>query len=282
MPSTSTKLSRYEIIGYFLISAGALVLIWGAIKFDLPSQLNGATDERTGAVFGEFGEFIGGIVGSLWALAGVFLFFATLTYQKREFELQRIELHKTQKIFQQQNFSTLYISFLNKHNDIINSLTAYDINKSEWTGTNFFVFFQEKVLSSFNQKIRSQERSELTVEQLHNFFSDYFSYHFSFYQSSLNPYLKNLSVLIKLIHRYRSETQDPGEYYSFITKASFTQAELFLIYHVAKYRLLVEFYDIDHAFDVFEDLKEEHKADVIVNVVIEDNSVSSNFQIPSS
>ncbi|WP_162052590.1 putative phage abortive infection protein [Pontibacter pamirensis] len=264
MPEKKQNLSRYEIIGYILITAGAIVLIWGTIKFNLVHELYAETGEREGGTFGEYGEFIGGIVGSLWALAGVFLFFATLTYQKREFELQRFELHKTQKIFQQQNFSTLYISFINKHNDIIDSLTAYDINKSERRGTNFFVFFQEKVQSSFIQKVRDLQPQDRTEEALLSIFRDYFTYHFSFYQNSLDPYLKNLSVLFKLIQRYRSETHDKGEYYSFITKASFTQSELFLIYHVAQFNLLKEFNAFDDAFDVFEDLVEEYKVDTII------------------
>ncbi|MHA6248072.1 putative phage abortive infection protein [Pontibacter sp. CAU 1760] len=258
------KLSRYELTGYILIAAGAVVLVWGAVKFDLLHELYLDPLARKGGVLGELGEFIGGIVGSLWALAGVFLFFATLTYQKREFELQRRELHKTQKIYQQQNFSTLYISFIGKHNDIIDSLTAYDINQSEWSGTNFFVFFQEKVLTSFVQKVRALAPEDRTPENLHSIFREYFTYHFSFYQSSLAPYLKNLSVLFKLIQRYRSETEDAGEYYSFITKASFTQSELFLIYHVAQFGLIKEFSAFDDAFDVFEDLVEEYKVTAIV------------------
>ena len=264
MPKLKLNLSLYEITGYVLIVAGAIVLIWGTIKFNLVQELLKAPGEREGGAFGEYGEFIGGIVGSLWALAGVFLFFATLTYQKREFELQRFELHKTQKIFQQQNFSTLYISFINKHNDIIDALTAFDINRSEWKGTNFFVFFQEKVMSSFMQKVRDLEPQQRTEETLHNIFQDYFTYHFSFYQNSLGPYLKNLSVLFKLIQRYRSETLDKGEYYSFITKASFTQSELFLIYHVAQFNLLKEFNAFNDAFDVFEDLVEEYKVTAII------------------
>ncbi|WP_161890710.1 putative phage abortive infection protein [Pontibacter russatus] len=264
MSKPKSKLSRYELTGYILIMAGAAVLVWGTVKFDIWHELYLDPADREGGVFGEYGEFIGGIVGSLWALAGVFLFFATLTYQKREFELQRHELHKTQKIYQQQNFSTLYISFISKHNDIIDSLTAYDINKSAWKGTNFFVFFQEKVLTSFVQKVRSLGPAERTGENLRSIFEDYFTYHFTFYQNSLGPYLKNLSVLFKLIQRYRSETEDEGEYYSFITKASFTQSELFLIYHVAQFSLIREFSAFDDAFAVFEDLAEEYKAETII------------------
>lgn len=269
MAKTKQRVSTYEIIGYVLIGAGAIVLIWGTIKFNLLHELYLDSSERKGDVFGEFGEFIGGIVGSLWALAGVFLFFATLTYQKREFELQRFELHKSQKIFQQQNFSTLFISFINKHNDIIDHLEAHDINNSVWTGTNFFVFFQEKVMSSFIQKVRSLEPQQKADAQLQKLFKEYFTYHFSFYQNSLDPYLKNLSVLFKLIQRYRADTQDQGEYYSFITKASFTQSELFLIYHVSLFNLLKEFSSISNAFEMFEDIVEEYKVDNIVRKEIE-------------
>ncbi|TPE43220.1 putative phage abortive infection protein [Pontibacter mangrovi] len=268
MSTPKAKLSKYEITGYILIILGAVVLVWGTIKFNLAEELYLDPADREG-VFGQYGEFIGGIVGSLWALAGVFLFFATLTYQKREFELQRFELHKTQKIFQQQNFSTLYISFIQKHNDIIDSLVAFDINQSAWRGSNFFVFFQEKVLTSFVQKVRNLNDEEKTEADLVDIFREYFTYHFTFYQNSLNPYLKNLSVLFKLIQRYKTETQDQGEYYSFITKANFTQSELFLIYHVAQFNLLKEFNAINNAFDVFEDMAEEYKVAHIVQQELE-------------
>ncbi|MEJ8802458.1 putative phage abortive infection protein [Pontibacter sp. H249] len=264
MPQLKQRLSRYEIIGYALILAGAIILVWGTIKFNLLHELYADPGDRAGGVFGEYGEFIGGIVGSLWALAGVFLFFATLTYQKREFQLQRHELHKTQKIFQQQHFSTLFISFVNKQNDIIDALIAYDINQSPHSGSNFFVFFQEKVLSSFVQKVRALPVAQRTNEELHSIFREYFTYHFSFYQSSLNPYLSNLSILLRLIQRYRTETQDEGEYYSFITKASFTQSELFLIYHVTKYKLLREFAFIDDTFNVSDELVEEYRDTYLV------------------
>lgn len=264
MAKTKQHVSTYEIIGYILILAGALVLVWATLKFNLSNELNANSAEKKSSLFGEYGEFISGIVGSLWALAGVFLFFATLTYQKREFELQRFELHKTQKIFQQQNFSTLYISFINKHNDIIDNLKAYDIKKSVWMGTNFFVFFREKVMSSFIMKVRNMPPEQKTEAQLHKLFEEYFSYHFSFYQNSLDPYLKNLSVLFKLIERYRADTKDKGEYYSFITKASFTQSELFLIYHVSRFDLLKEFSLISNTFEIFEDIAEEYKVSDIV------------------
>lgn len=57
-------------------------------------------------VTGSIGDFIGGIVGSLWALAGVLFFYVALRYQKDEFQLQREELEKTRYILNTQ-LSTL-------------------------------------------------------------------------------------------------------------------------------------------------------------------------------
>lgn len=234
-------ISIFEWAGYLLILLGILISIWGFSRFD-----SAASPEQ----MGQFGEFTGGIVGSLWALAGVFLFFATLTYQKREFELQRIELNKTQKIFQQQNFSTLFTSFFSQHNQIINELSAHDIANSEWHGNEFFVLFKEKVLSSYVAKVRSLSGENRTPEILHNILKDYFIYHFSFYRSTLNPYLRSLTVLLSMINRYRSETGDSGEYYSFILKTNMMPAELFLLYHLAFYNLLPGFRELSTEFAI--------------------------------
>jgi len=264
MPQPSPRLSKYEITGYVLIIVGAVILVWGTIKFNLTEELYSSPADREG-VFGQYGEFIGGIVGSLWALAGVFLFFATLTYQKREFELQRFELHKTQRIYQQQHFSTLFLSFIQKHNDIIDSLIAYDIKESEWKGANFFVFFQERVLTSFVQKVRNLNPQERTEPELYRIFRDYFTYHFTFYQNALNPYLRNLTILLKLIQKYKAETQDAGEYYSFITKANLTPYELFLLYHVAEFELLTEPGFSSHTLEIFDQLPATYKAGHIIH-----------------
>jgi len=43
---------------------------------------------------GQVGDFIGGLVGSIWALAGVLLFFSALKLQREEFRLQRQEFQE--------------------------------------------------------------------------------------------------------------------------------------------------------------------------------------------
>ena len=255
------NLSSFEIAGYALILLGVIILVWGIQQFNLFGQIEGRSEEELGVRFGHYGEFIGGIVGSLWALAGVLLFFATLLYQKREFELQRTELHKTQRIYQQQNFSTLFISFLVQHNGIVGSLVARDINKVEWQGTNFFIFFKEKVFSSFIGKVRSVPMEQRDEKLLYSYFKDYFTYHFRFYESTLNPYLRNLTVLFSMIERFRKDAAEESDYYTLIVKANLSVSELFLIYHILLFGLVSEFKMTNEHFNLFENLPAADKVD---------------------
>ncbi|MBK0403139.1 hypothetical protein I5M27_09095 [Adhaeribacter sp. BT258] len=248
------NISTFEVFGYALILMGIIILVWGVQQFNLFGRVEGKSPEELGIRFGQYGEFIGGIVGSLWALAGVFLFFATLLYQKREFQLQRTELHKTQRIYQQQSFSTLFISFLVQHNDIVGKLSAYDINQAPWNGTNFFIFFKEKVLSSYIGKVRLLPKEQRTEKLLYAYFRDYFTYHFRFYESSLNPYLRNLTVLLNMIERFRQDADDESDYYSLIMKTNLSDSELFLIYHLNEFGLLPEIKEAVEHYDLFQHL----------------------------
>lgn len=111
---------------------------------------------------GQFGDFIGGIVGSLWSLAGVILFYVALTEQRKdiginqealnaqvsalkqqitEFELQRYELLETRKIFQDQTetlkiqrFENTFFQLLSLHHELVDKL---NFNKASNITTEF-------------------------------------------------------------------------------------------------------------------------------------------------
>ncbi|WP_143148036.1 putative phage abortive infection protein [Algibacter luteus] len=98
----------------------------------------------------QFGDFIGGIVGSLWSLAGVILFYVALTEQRKdieinretlkaqlsalnqqieEFELQRTELAETRKVFEEQSetlkiqrFENTFFQLLTLHHELVDKL----------------------------------------------------------------------------------------------------------------------------------------------------------------
>lgn len=255
--------NAYEILGYGVIIVGALFIVLGFFLFRFvgdTSMTHSIEMER----YGQFGEFIGGVVGSFWALAGVLLFFANLTYQKKEFEQQRVELEKTHKIFKQQDFSSLFLNFVSQHNTLINSLIVYGEKDVEWKGSNFFVLFRQKVMEGYNDRISQFDQSVMNEAFLEKLFFESFADQYAYYQNELEPYLKNLKVLFDMVYKYRSETLDKSEYYSYILKSTLSLNELFLIYHVGRSNIYTDLKKFHKVFTLFENLPPKYRMEYII------------------
>lgn len=67
---------------------------------------------------GLFGDFFGGVVGSLWALAGVFLYFSALKVQQEQLEAQKKEMKQNEKLISQQQFETTFFGLLQTQKDL--------------------------------------------------------------------------------------------------------------------------------------------------------------------
>lgn len=72
------------ILGFLSILISFLTFGWNDISWDISSQVN---SEK----IGHLGDFIGGISGSLWALASVILFYIALIEQRKELRQQKDE-----------------------------------------------------------------------------------------------------------------------------------------------------------------------------------------------
>lgn len=68
--------------GIAILFTTVILFLWKETVFDTKSTINKE-------YFGYFGDFVSGIVGSLWALAGVILFYVALTEQRRDFQTNR-------------------------------------------------------------------------------------------------------------------------------------------------------------------------------------------------
>lgn len=73
---------------------------------------------------GQIGDFMGGVIGSIWALAGVLLYFSALRLQQQEMKSQREEMAANQKLLDQQLFETTFFNLLKVHNTVKENLQA--------------------------------------------------------------------------------------------------------------------------------------------------------------
>lgn len=132
-----------------LLWTGLFLFIVGIVIF-LYRESIGFSTKVDATKVAQFGDFIGGVVGSLWSLAGVILFYVALTEQRKdieinrdtlkaqvsalnqqieEFELQRAELSETRKVFQEQSetlkiqrFENTFFQLLSLHHELVDKL----------------------------------------------------------------------------------------------------------------------------------------------------------------
>src|SRR5690554_2498854 len=135
---TFRRLRRYSRIknlmfsahaSFWIIIGGFALIIIGLFFFLWQESFSINTSIQSDKV-GQFGDFIGGIVGSIWALSGVILFYVALSLQRKEFQLQRQELRETRNIFEQQatqmkthQKESTFFNLLNHHNQTVLNIT---------------------------------------------------------------------------------------------------------------------------------------------------------------
>jgi len=132
------RVDNYRVRAFWLIYIGVGIIVIFFIMMALSGMLWGKSLDLDAATM--LGTFIGGMVGTIWALAGVLLFYAALIYQREEFRVSRESrddlknAYDDQKIaYQQQiengklmkfqaSFYELLKLFLSKRDDVTNSV----------------------------------------------------------------------------------------------------------------------------------------------------------------
>lgn len=119
------KQNSILFVAYICVGIG--LLIWGVFLFliDKTYNISGSLTPEEMAQTGQVGDFIGGVIGSVWALAGVFLYFSALKLQQQELKSQREEMATSQKLLDQQMFEGTFFNLLKAQENIRNSIHAY-------------------------------------------------------------------------------------------------------------------------------------------------------------
>ena len=132
----SEKASYHMIwFGLILMGGSIILFLWKTTIFDTSQSIQ--ADK-----VGQFGDFVGGVVGSIFSLTGVILFYVALREQRKDFktnaeilrlqkeelQLQREELIETRKVFEDQSFlmqeqknDSRFFSLLENHKEMIAS-----------------------------------------------------------------------------------------------------------------------------------------------------------------
>lgn len=222
-----------NILGFCAIGAviGGIVISYLFFDFARVNDPNFWSDPQN---FSVIGEFLGGTVGSIWALAGVILFFLALIYQKHELVLQREELKESRKIMESQSktiaiqqFENTFFQLLNFHINATNNIRE-SLKGANGKSINPF----QAILKDFKKEVATLKRRKKDDSGGYTLIDDdsfevCFKTVFEGYKNTFQHYLENYRSLVLLVE---DKSHDP-EFYFTILKSHFTEQEVLVQFY---------------------------------------------------
>lgn len=226
------------LLGLILISLIIILFSWQRSYW-----ITGSTIDSE--IFGTLGDFIGGVVGSIWSLAGILLFYIALKDQKedialnrqalekqidsldvqtKEFQHQTKESERTREIFdiqtdtfKKQQFEATFFSMLDVYTKI-NSNMPKNGNKD------FFVNFWEEMNTDFDHSSNHSNDFNKSIEKYYSMFYQH--------KDDISHYYRTIYSILKFIDLSDLKDSDKEIYAKFL-RSQFTEKELFILYYNA-------------------------------------------------
>ena len=182
---------RLESIAIGILITGLFIIIYFSVRMVFDEMLPWGSDVEYDKT-GQIGDFIGGVVGSLWALVGVLLFYRALMLQRdalttqnnaldnqqeelklqrEELKLQREELRKTREVFSLQQFETTFFNMLRAHQELRDNIEFDVKNVMTWIGSNNPYITERYWLE--NPKVRGLDFFEFALEDFNRWYNKF-------------------------------------------------------------------------------------------------------------
>lgn len=177
---------------------------------------------------GEFGEFIGGFVGSLWSLAGILLFYSALVYQRDELTEQKgilvtqteamifqsKELERQNDNLQKQKQEETFFHLLRFHIDLVETLNfeSNDIDlksgkmlKQQIKGRSTFGEFYNVFKRFYTKYLEHLSDAGVDDDSLKGVIETSYTSFFIEFRYELGHYFRNITNLLLFIDRSNEE-----------------------------------------------------------------------------
>lgn len=248
------KKSILEWFGLIISAIGFIVIV---VAFFILFNNNGlAFSEKIGEEkVGQFGDFIGGFVGSLFALAGVFLYFVALKEQRKdiklnrealsqqieEFQAQKEELHaqkeemqETRRVYEEQTilFREQTESYKKQAEEANKQTKIANLDQFNSSFYSFLNLFREsKEMINFDEdskKIVDLPKQSSLSNDLQNLAFGYDSL-YALNRVAYQNYLKNINIMLNIIDSANIDG-DKRMHYADIFRSQLSSKELLLLY----------------------------------------------------
>ena len=273
----------YEKIAFAFIWSGLLIIIYAILSLVFREMNFLGIDSDSFQILGQFGEYIGGLVGSIWALAGVILFYETLRFQRTELKLQREELQNQrseimeqtrQYIIQNQTLMTrkmegTFFQLISLHNEIVDSLVInFDSHPSlnssgnnKVSGRYCFNLFYKNFVNHYNENVDLTGMTASKPNDALFLISKSFKAFYIEFQEDIGHYFRNLFNLALYVDK--SNMSNKKFYYN-IFRSLLSNYELIMLFyyclseHGEKMKKLTERYALFVQLPIYELLDKRH------------------------
>lgn len=125
------KISFLEVVAYIITFVGVLVMIVFIHSIYSTYSIGQNLSDTEMAITGQVGDFMGGVIGSIWTLSGVFLYFSAIKMQNKELENQAKYRREDTIMETIKDFETTFFSLLASQQRIKEELHA-DFTDIKW------------------------------------------------------------------------------------------------------------------------------------------------------
>jgi hypothetical protein len=249
--TSSLEGTSYEGVAFFFVGIGIVLVVLHLILFYWDNLLLGLVSQETLQALGQFGEYNVSMIGAVWSLASIILFYEALKFQRNELKLQRHELElnrnelleQTQQLRDQnklmmiQNVENTYFQLLMFHNEILKDI-SYVVDKSDPLsafedkkiigGRDSFIEYFHKFNFIYQNAIDDIGITSPTKDEMKGSINEAFNNFMYMYHSELSHYFRNVLNIIEFLDSSKLENK---RFYRKLLIAQVSDYELILLFY---------------------------------------------------
>ena len=172
-----------------------------------------------GTIWGEFGDFIGGVVGTIIAYISIRLLIDTLKAQKDANDISLESAQESLYVYRLQQFNDIFQMLIQLYRESLNQFK--DKKDKDCKGQNFFKIQAEKCRAEFEPKEADYAtKKQNAVKRFNEFYNEN--------RDEASVYFRIIYRLLELLYDTRLYRRDKLKFAK-ILRSQFSEAELFFI-----------------------------------------------------